>query len=177
MDNIKLRQICFYFACMMPAAKLLIYPATLAYDAKNDLLLAAGLNFAAQVLVLGDTAVKAGLVSSPAIIIVALSGISAYTVPDLAGTVSVVRIVYILVAGSLGPYGILLLTALLLYYLIGSDGYGVPLLAPFAPLIRRDLRDALYKANIRDLDKRPAVLGSRNQTRLRTRKNKENAHG
>ncbi len=128
-------------------------------------------------LVLGDTAVKAGLVSSPAIIIVALSGISAYTVPDLAGTVSVVRIVYILVAGSLGPYGILLLTALLLYYLIGSDGYGVPLLAPFAPLIRRDLRDALYKANIRDLDKRPAVLGSRNQTRLRTRKNKENAHG
>ena len=53
MDNIKLRQICFYFACMMPAAKLLIYPATLAYDTKNDLLLAAGLNFAAQVLVLG----------------------------------------------------------------------------------------------------------------------------
>jgi len=35
-------------------------------------------------LVLGDTAVKAGIVSSSAIIIVALSGIAAYTLPDLA---------------------------------------------------------------------------------------------
>ena len=124
-------------------------------------------------LVLGDTAVKAGLVSSPAIIIVALSGIASYTVPDLAGTLSLVRIQYILVAGSLGPYGILLLTALLIYYLIGTDGYGVPLLAPFAPLIRRDLRDALYKAGIRNLDKRPKVLRGKNETRLKEIKEEE----
>ena len=48
MDKIKLRQICFYFACMMPATKFIIYPATLAYEAKNDLLLSALLNLLAQ---------------------------------------------------------------------------------------------------------------------------------
>ena len=53
MDKIKLRQICFYFACMAPVSKLFIYPATLAFYARNDLLLAAGLNFAAQALVIG----------------------------------------------------------------------------------------------------------------------------
>lgn len=117
-------------------------------------------------LVLGDTAVKAGLVSSPAIIIVALSGISSYTVPDLAGTLSVIRLAFVVVAGSLGTYGILLLTALILYYLISSDGYGVPLLAPFSPLIRRDWNDSAYKASLYVLDTRPAALRPKNRTRL-----------
>ena len=127
-------------------------------------------------LVLGDTAVKAGLVSSPAIIIVALSGIAAYTVPDLTGTLSLVRIAFVVVAGSIGTYGILLLTALLLYYLVSADGYGVPLLAPFAPLIRSDLKDSLLKADIYALRTRPAVFRGKNKTRLRI-KNGRKEHG
>ena len=118
-------------------------------------------------LVLGDTAVKAGLVSSPAIIIVAIAGISAYTVPDLTGTLSLVRILYVVVAGSIGPYGVILLTALLLWYLVSADSYGVPLLAPFAPLIRRDLRDSLIKADLAKLNTRPRALRGKNRTRLR----------
>ena len=126
-------------------------------------------------LVLGDTAVKAGLVSSSAIIIMALSGIAAYTVPDLVGTVSVLRIAYVVVAGSIGTFGVLLLTALILYYLVTSDAYGSPMLAPFAPLIARDLKDSLYKASLFALDKRPKVFRGKNKTRLkRTGKKVEN---
>ena len=125
-------------------------------------------------LVLGDTAVKAGIVSSPAIIIVALSGISAYTVPDLTGTISVIRLAYVVVAGSIGTYGILLFTALLFYYLVSSDSYGTPLLAPFSPLIKKDLRDSIYKSNIYSLDTRPAVLKSKNKTRLKVRYKEKN---
>ena len=125
-------------------------------------------------LVLGDTAVKAGVVSSPAIIIVALSGISAYTVPDLTGTLSVIRLAYVVVAGSIGTYGILLFTALLAYYLVSSDSYGAPLLAPFSPLIRRDLRDSIWKADIYSLDTRPAVLRVKNKTRLKVRNKEKN---
>ena len=97
---------------------------------------------------------KAGLVSSPAIIIIALSGISAYTVPDLTGTLSLVRMGYIVAAGSIGTYGIILLTGFLLYYLLCADEWGVPLLAPFSPLIPHDLRDSLYKADIWALSER-----------------------
>ena len=117
-------------------------------------------------LVLGDTAVKAGLVSSPAIIIVALSGISAYTVPDLTGTLSLVRLAFIVAAGSIGTYGILLLAALLAYYLVTTDSYGVPLLAPFSPLIRSDLKDTLYKAELFSLWHRPRMLRGKNERRL-----------
>lgn len=125
-------------------------------------------------LVLGDTAVKAGLVSSSAIIIVALSGISAYTVPDLTGTLSVVRIAYLIAAGSIGTYGIVLLTALILYYLITSDSYGTPLLAPFSPLIKKDLRDSVFKTDIYALNTRPAVFRPKNKTRLKVKNRPEN---
>ena len=128
-------------------------------------------------LVLGDTAVKAGIVSSPAIIIVALSGISAYTVPDLTGTLSVIRLALVVVAGSIGTYGIILLTAVVLYYLISSDSFGTPLLAPFAPLIRRDLRDTVYKTDIYALDTRPAVFRGKNKTRLRIQNREVHSDG
>ena len=127
-------------------------------------------------LVLGDTAVKAGLVSSSAIIIMALSGISAYTVPDLVGTTSILRLAFVVVAGSIGSFGVLLMTALVLYYLVTADAYGVPLLAPFSPLIRRDLKDSLLKTSMYGLDKRPKVLQSKNKTRLRNKGGKVN-HG
>lgn len=118
-------------------------------------------------LVLGDTAVKAGIVSSTAIIIMALSGISAYTVPDLVGTVSILRLSFLVVAGSIGTYGIPLLCALLLYYLISSDAYGSPMLAPFSPIVKRDMRDALLKAPMTDLTTRPEVFRPKNKTRLK----------
>ena len=44
MDKIKVRQICFFFAAMMPVSKLLVYPATLVYNSRNDLLFSAFVN-------------------------------------------------------------------------------------------------------------------------------------
>ncbi len=126
-------------------------------------------------LVLGDTAVKAGLVSSSAIIIMALSGISAYTVPDLVGTTSILRIAFVVVAGSIGTYGVLLMTALVLYYMTTADAYGAPMLAPFSPLVRRDLKDSLLKTSMYGLRKRPKVFRTKNETRLNAEK--EETHG
>ncbi len=45
MDKLKLRQVCFLFAAVLPLTKLFIYPSTLAYYAKNDLLLSCALNY------------------------------------------------------------------------------------------------------------------------------------
>ena len=84
-------------------------------------------------LVLGEAAVSAGFVSTPAIIIVAFSGICLYTVPDFVEAGSILRWLYLLVAGSLGPFGIVLLSAFLLYYLLSAEAFGTPLLAPFSP--------------------------------------------
>ncbi len=127
-------------------------------------------------LVLGETAVSAGFLSTPAIIIVAFSGICLYTVPNFVETGSILRWLFLLVAGSIGPFGIVLLIAFLLYYLISADSFGTPLLAPFSPLIPRDLRDSFLKYNLLTLKKRPVFLNSKNKTRLRTQtENQENS--
>lgn len=118
-------------------------------------------------LVLGETAVSAGFVSTPAIIIIAFSGIGLYAVPNLIEQTSVVRLVMLLIAGSVGTYGIILATAFILLYLVTTENFGAPLLAPFSPMIGRDLRDSVVKYNLGSLKLRPETLGSKNKRRLK----------
>jgi spore germination protein KA len=117
-------------------------------------------------LVLGETAVSAGFLSTPAIIIVAFSGICLYTVPNFVETGSVLRWLFLLVGGSVGPFGVVLLLVFVLYYLLSTDVYGAPLLAPFSPLTPHDLRDSLVKYDMLSLPNRPNIFGSKNKTRL-----------
>ena len=117
-------------------------------------------------LVLGEAAVSAGFVSTPAIIIVAFSGICLYTVPDFVEAGSILRWLYLLVAGSLGPFGIVLLSAFLLYYLLSAEAFGTPLLAPFSPLVPHDLKDSVVKYGIQSLTERPRIFRPKNRVRL-----------
>ncbi len=118
-------------------------------------------------LVLGDTAVKAGIISTPAVIIIAFSAICLYTVPDLVETSTTLRLLFLIIAGSLGTFGVILLIAFIMCYLVTEQSYGVPLLAPYAPMIGKDMRDALYKSNTGSLRTRPKALGSKNKVRLK----------
>lgn len=116
-------------------------------------------------LVLGETAVNAGIVSTPAILIMALSGISIYAIPEIVETTSVLRFIYLLVAGSLGGYGLIALTAFLVLYLASADNYGAPYLAPYSPVLLNDFQDGLYMNNVIGMTKRPLSLGAKNRTR------------
>lgn len=124
-------------------------------------------------LVLGEAAVSAGFVSTPSIIIVAFSGICLYTVPNLVETGSILRWIFLVVGGSLGIFGIVLLSALTLYYLVSADAFGAPLLSPFAPINAHDMKDSLLKLNIRSLKTRPKTLKSKNKTRLKPKEDEE----
>lgn len=118
-------------------------------------------------LVLGETAVSAGFVSTPAIIIIAFSGIGLYAVPNLIEITSVVRLAMLLIAGSVGTYGIILASAFILFYMVTSDNFDTPVLAPFSPLVRRDLRDSIVKYNLGSLETRPRTLRSPNRRRYK----------
>ena len=64
-------------------------------------------------------------------------------------------------------YGIILLTAFVLWYLASTENYGVPVFAPFAPMIKHDLRDSLVKYNLSSLVRRPAAFKSLNKRRMK----------
>lgn len=116
-------------------------------------------------LVLGDTAVKAGMIGSTAVMIVALSAIATYTVPDAAGSSALLRLIFTVVGGFLGLYGLLLGTVFLMLYLAGLNSYGTPFLAPYAPDIPRDKHDGLLKSPVIQIKTRPFSIPTSNHTR------------
>lgn len=119
-------------------------------------------------LVLGDTAVKAGVISTPAIIIIAFSAICLYTVPDFVETSTTLRWIFLIIAGSIGPFGVVLGIAFVICYIVTEQSYGVPLVAPFAPLIKNDLYDSMVKANMYSLKNRPQAFKTKQRVRLKT---------
>ncbi|MFR3347435.1 MAG: spore germination protein, partial [Christensenellales bacterium] len=118
-------------------------------------------------IVLGDAAIKAGLLGAPAVMIGALSGIGLYTMPDNTLLFSLLRLVLTLVGGLMGLYGLIIAGLMLLSYMIGLSDFGSPYLAPFAPSIEQDKKDALFKRDIYSLDKRPHSIRNTNKTRLK----------
>ena len=117
-------------------------------------------------LVLGETAVNAGIISAPTLMIIALSGICIYTVPELEQTFSILRALFLIIAGSCGIYGLLMSTLLLFIYLISFENFSTPLCAPFSPLVKQDLKDGFYKGFIEENTLRPLSIKSKNKHRL-----------
>ena len=99
-------------------------------------------------LILGDTAVKAGLISPPSVMIVALSGITFYTVPEQSIQLTVLRIFFTLVGGTMGFFGIISGIFFIVTLMCDMDSYGAPYLAPYAPYIKEDQKDFLFKQNV-----------------------------
>ena len=117
-------------------------------------------------IVLGDTAVKAGLISSPAVLVTALSAIGIFCVPDQVGALSILRFIFLCCSAVMGLFGIVILIILLTAYLVSLSSYGAPYLAPYAPRITPDLKDGLLKASTVNMNKRPYSIPTKNRTRL-----------
>lgn len=118
-------------------------------------------------LVLGDTAVKAGLISSPAVMIIAVTGISFYTLPEETSQLSILRMIFTLLGGTVGLLGLVVGGLVLINYLVDFNGYGAPYLAPYAPYIKSDLKDALIKKEVSGTKLRPQSIPNKNKTRKR----------
>ncbi|MGN1093860.1 MAG: spore germination protein, partial [Candidatus Neoclostridium sp.] len=106
-------------------------------------------------LVLGETAVRAGIVSSPAVMIVALSSLALYTAPDEVGSTTLLRIIFTLLGGIGGVYLLLIGLVYLVQYAVGINGLGAPYVAPFAPYVKKDMQDAMYRSNFLNMSGKP----------------------
>ena len=118
-------------------------------------------------LVLGGTAIEAGLMSAPAVLVAALSLIMMYILPNLAPQISLLRFMFVIIAGILGLYGVVLGGILLVVYLASLDNFGTPLLAPFAPYVESDLKDGVVLKNIKDRTTRPESFPCKNKRRAK----------
>ncbi len=122
-------------------------------------------------LVLGESAVSAGIVSAPVVIVVALTGIASFTIPkyNLSSAIRLLRFPLMVIAVFLGLLGVMLGIILLVIHLCSLRSFGKPYLEPIAPLKKNDLKDTAIRAPWWKLRRRPQVLGRKNITRQSVR--------
>lgn len=109
-------------------------------------------------LVIGDTAVNAGLIGAPTLMVVALTAICSYVIPNLYAPTAVLRLLFIAAGGTLGIWGIMLLFCMVLVNICGKKSFDVPYTAPVTPFSVTAMRDVFVRAGWRTLSKQTAKI-------------------
>lgn len=111
-------------------------------------------------LVIGQAAAEAGLISNIMVIIVAITATANFVAPvySLSAATRILRLFLIPIAGFLGLYGVLLGLVVMVAHLDSLRSFGVPYLAPIAPLNIEDQRDVFIRFPYWGLRRRPSYL-------------------
>jgi spore germination protein KA len=118
-------------------------------------------------LVLGESAVQAGIVSAVMVIVVSITAISSLIAPtyNLGITVRLYRFFFILLAASLGMFGITIGLMILGLKLTSMKSFGVPYLYPLSPTNKEGLKDSIVRFPLWTIKKRPNLISDYNETR------------
>lgn len=104
-------------------------------------------------LVIGESAVSAGIISSSSLMVVAAAAICSYVTAALYPPIMVLRFAFVIVGGIFGLWGIVLLTCILLINMCGKTSFGVPYMSSLAPFSWRRMRDVFVRDGWRKLGK------------------------
>lgn len=128
-------------------------------------------------LIIGDAAVSANLVSPMTVVVVALSALASFAIPneEFSAPIRLLKYGFILLGGLLGTFGLVLGWFLLLGHLTGLTSFKIPYLTPF---VGRDAvgdmneGDSLFRAPLRRMFYRPLYARREQRIRLKEQKNK-----
>lgn len=111
-------------------------------------------------LVIGEAAVRAGLVSPVMVIVVSVTAIASFIIPtySTALTLRMLRFGMMLAGGLLGFYGIVIALLFLAVHLCSLRSFGVPYLSPITPPTPGDLQDVTVRLPWWSLSRRPKVI-------------------
>lgn len=119
-------------------------------------------------LVIGQAAVTAGIVSPIMVIVVAVTAIASFAIPnyELAAGFRLIRFLLMIMASIYGLYGVVLGVIGTLIHLVNLKSFGVPYLVPLAPLYPSDLGDtAFLTLSRKEMKKRPDYLDTQDEQR------------
>ncbi|WP_426451370.1 spore germination protein [Paenibacillus sp. S-38] len=121
-------------------------------------------------LVLGQAAIQASLVSPAMVIVVSLTAITNFVIPHYSMAISVrmLRFIFMALAAGFGLFGILFGVIFLIQHLCSLSSFGVPYMAPYAPMVPGDIKDSfLGRLSWKRMSTRPKFM-SRNLFRQKS---------
>lgn len=109
-------------------------------------------------LIIGDAAVKSGMVSQPLLIVVGITASASFVLPSLYPAISMLRILFIIAGGVGGLYGIAIASFILAFNIGAVDRYGTAFTSPLSPLKPHGFKDIFWRAGFRELAKRKTTV-------------------
>lgn len=99
-------------------------------------------------LVIGEAAVRAGLVSPLMIVVVGMTAIATFVIPsrEFNNSVRLLRFPALVAAGMLGLFGVIIFLMFTVALLLRMRSFGVPLTMPIIPLWSKGLGDSVVRA-------------------------------
>ncbi|MDF2541192.1 MAG: putative rane protein [Herbinix sp.] len=118
-------------------------------------------------LIVGQSAVSAQLISPAVVVIVALSGIAGFVLPnqDLSSAIRLTRFLLVLSACFAGFFGLAVGFIVLLVHLCSLDNYGVAYLSPFVDVKSLNYIDTLFRFPVKFFQLRPDKIAEQNKTK------------
>ncbi len=118
-------------------------------------------------LVVGEAAVNAKFISPAVVVIIAITAISGFAMPnqDFANSLRTWRFIMVIFASILGIIGITFGAILLVFAMSKIETFGVPYLSPYAANDGKNLEDSIIRLPLKLLKFRPSYLKPSNKRR------------
>ncbi len=119
-------------------------------------------------LVIGEAAVRAGIVSSSIVIVVGTTGISSFAAPryNFGIAFRMLRFPLLILSGTLGLFGTVFGLIAILIHLVNLRSFGIPYFSPVAPQIPSSLKDILIRAPKWSMNFRPRLIVGADKKRI-----------
>ena len=109
-------------------------------------------------LIIGDAAVKCGIISAPLLILVGLTATSSFVIPELSHQTSVMRIAFILAGSLAGMVGLACAVVIFTANICAMDELSLCYTRPVIPLDKRGIADVLFRKNFKQYEKDKTII-------------------
>lgn len=108
-------------------------------------------------IVIGQATVQAGVVSNIMVIVVSLTALSSFIIPnnDMSAAIRLIRFPMMLAAYVYGLLGVGIGMLIVLGHLIALESLGTPYFSPFSPMRFADMKDSIIRLPMWKMVKRP----------------------
>ncbi len=115
-------------------------------------------------LIIGEAAVNAGIVGAPMVIIIALTAVSSFIVPNLAEFTLMYRLFFLFLGAVMGLIGIGTGMVIMLAQLISTESFGIPILSSFS---KNEIKDSVLRFPLWSKKFRPESIAKENVRRMK----------
>lgn len=111
-------------------------------------------------LIIGEASINAGIASPIMVVIVSLTGIASFSIPQytIAISLRLLQLPLMILTATLGMFGALIGMLWIVLHLSSLKSLGQPYMSPLAPMRPSQLADTLVRAPLRRIKRSPRVL-------------------